>query len=219
MSTVLNAERYAKQLTNTILFEHVPEKQIRSWLNDSGVCIEEHQTGDYLFRRTDTADRLGIVLRGSADVARMSEDGMMHMSTLRKNDLYGAASLFCKDTGYVTDICCNERVRVLIISEDELLYLLSQNTTVLKNYLRYLNERIRFLSKRLDAFSKNTVAAKLMTFLTSEAKDGVCSVRNYTKLSEMLCLSRATLYRALDALEASGKIKRDKKNIILMEES
>jgi CRP-like cAMP-binding protein len=110
-------------------------------------------------------------------------------------------------------------VRVLIISEDELLSLLSQNTTVLKNYLRYLNERIRFLSKRLDAFSKNTVAAKLMTFLTSEAKDGVCSVRNYTKLSEMLCLSRATLYRALDALEASGKIKRDKKNIILMEES
>ena len=51
-----------------------------------------------------------------------------------------------------------------------------------------------------------------------EAKKGVYTVKNYTKLSEMLCLSRATLYRALDALESSGKIKREGKQIILLEE-
>ena len=148
----------------------------------------------------------------------MSEDGMMHMSTLSKNDLYGAASLFGGDVGYVTDIRCNERVRVLIINEEEMLSLLSEQKTVLRNYLVYLNERIRFLNKRLDAFSKNTVTAKLQTFFASEAKDGVYTVKNYTRLSEMLCLSRATLYRALDTLETAGKIKREGKNIILLEE-
>ena len=218
LSSILDAERYAKQLTNTVLFQDVPEKWIRMWLNDSGVMILEYDTGDFLFRKSDTSDRLGIILRGSADVKRLSEDGMMHMSTLQKNDLYGAASLFGGDIGYVTDIRCNERVRVLLIGDETMLSLLSENKTVLKNYLKYLNNRIRFLNKRLDAFSKNTVTAKIQTFLMSEAKDGVCCIGNYTKLSEMLCLSRATLYRALDALEASGKIKREGKNIIILEE-
>lgn len=218
LSMIFHNERYAKQLTKTILFEGVPVEQIRAWLNQAEVNVTEYPTGSYLFRKSDTVDRLGIILRGSADVSRVSEDGMMHMSTLVKNDLFGAASLFGGESGFVTDIRCNETVRVLLIGEEEMLTLLSGNQTVLRNYLRYLNGRIRYLNHRLDAFSKNTVPAKLMTFFASEAKDGVFTVKNYTKLSEMLCLSRATLYRALDTLEASGKIEREGKNIKLLEE-
>ena len=188
LSTILKAQRYARQLTGSILFSGVNEDFIRSWLNRSSAYVEEYESGDFLFRKSDTKDRLGIILRGTADVSRISEDGMMHMSTLKRNDLFGAASLFGGDMAYVTDIRCNEKVRVLVIEE------------------------------RLDAFSKNTVTAKLQTFFTSEAKKGVYTVKNYTKLSEMLCLSRATLYRALDALESSGKIKREGKQIILLEE-
>ena len=218
MSTILDAERYTRQLSKSILFEGVPEDKIRAWLNQSGAFVEEYEPGEYLFKKNDNDYHLGIILRGSADVSRMSEDGMMHMSTLQKNDLYGAASLFGGDMGYVTDIRCNEKVRVLVIGEDEMLSLLSENQTVLRNYLKYLNGRIRFLNKRLDAFSKNTVTAKLQTFFASESKDGVYTVKNYTKLSEMLCLSRATLYRALEALEAAGKIKREGKQINILEE-
>lgn len=218
MSTIYDAERYAKQLTKTILFDHVPEETIRTWLNRSHVCVAEYEAGAYLLRRGDKSDRLCILLRGSADVSRISEDGLMHMSTLKKNDLYGAASLFGGDMGYVTDIRCNERVRALLITEDEVLALLTENQTVLRNYLRYLNGRIRFLNKRLDAFSKNTVAAKLLTFFSAEAKDGIYTVKNYTKLSETLCLSRATLYRALETLETSGKIRREGKIITITEE-
>ena len=142
----------------------------------------------------------------------------MHMSTLKRNDIFGAASLCGKDAAFVTDIRCNEKTRVLIIPEDEMLDLLSENRIVLKNYLCYLNGRIRFLNKRLDALSKNTVAARLMTFFTAEATDRVCTVKSYTKLAESLCVSRATLYRALDTLEEEHKIRRSGKAIQLMEE-
>ena len=218
MSTILDAKRYARQLSKSILFEGVDENQIRDLLNRSAEFVEEYEAGEYLFRKNDTHDRLGIILRGSADVSRMSEDGMMYMSTLERNDLYGAASLFGGDMGYVTDIRCNEKTRVLVLGEEEMLSLLSENQTVLRNYLRYLNGRIRFLNRRLDAFSKNTVTAKLQVFFASESKEGVYCVKNYKKLSEMLCLSRATLYRALDALESSGKIKREGKQITILEE-
>ena len=99
-----------------------------------------------------------------------------------------------------------------------MLNLLSENKTVLRNYLSYLNGRIRFLNTRLDAFSKNSVTARIMTYLVSEAKDGTVQIRNYTKLSESLCISRATLYRALDAMEEEHKIRRNGKEIQLLEE-
>ncbi len=218
MSTILQAERYAHQLSGTILFRQVKEDMIRDWLTRADVTITEYEAGEYLFRKNDVSDRLGILLRGTADVRRESCDGMMHMATLHKNDLFGAASLFSKNEPYVTNICCNERVRALIIPEDVFLDLLSGNKTVLKNYLSYLNDRIRFLSKRLDAFSKNSVAARIMTYFSSESKDGVCCVKNYTKLSESLCVSRATLYRALDTLEEEHKIRRNGKEIIMLED-
>lgn len=218
MSTVLSAERYTHQLSGTVLFHGVKEDWIRAWLIRSDIFVAEYEAGEYLFCKSDVSDRLGILLRGSADVKRESSDGKMHMTTLQRNDLFGAASLFSKNEPYVTDICCNEPSRALIIPGETFLNLLSENRTVLANYLGYLNNRIRFLSKRLDAFSKNSVAGRIMTHLDAESKNGVCYVKNYTKLSESLCVSRATLYRALDVLEEEQKIRRNGKEITLLEE-
>lgn len=218
LSKLLEAERYARQLMKTSLFSGMTERQIRTWLDAADVSVQEYATGEYLFRRKDTIDRLGIILRGSADVSRVSEDGCMYMSTLKKNDLFGAASLFGGSETFVTDIRCNEAVRAMFIGEEEMLSFLSENRVVLQNFLRYLNSRIRYLNKRLDAFSKNTIAARVMTYFEGEANNRVCQVKNYTKLSESLCVSRATLYRALDALEASGQIHRNGKQITILEE-
>lgn len=219
MSTVLEAQRYAKQLCGTILFKGVAENDIRAWLNAANVTVAEYEIGEYLFQKTDTKERLGVLLRGSAEVNRESEDGMMHMSTLKRNDLFGAASLFGGDSVYVIDIRCRERARALLIGEEELIGLLSENRTVLRNYLSYLNGRIRFLNRRLDAFSKNSVAARIFSYLSGEAENGVVRVSSLTRLSESLCISRATLYRALDTLEEEHRIKRNGKEIILSEET
>ena len=218
MSTVLDAERYTRQLRGTVLFSGVGEEWIRGWLCRANVSISEYETGEYLFRKDDKSNRVCVLLRGTADVNRVSSDGLMHMSTLKKNDLFGAASLCGKDESFVTDIRCNEHARALIIPEEEMLNLLSENRTVLQNYLSYLNGRIRFLNKRLDAFSKNSVSARILTYLSAESIDRVYRVKSFTKLSESLCISRATLYRALDALELAHKIHRNGKEIKLLEE-
>mgnify|MGYP002627197972 CR=1 FL=1 len=218
MSTVSDAERYARQLSGTVLFKGEPEDQIRQWLTHANVMIAEYDAGEYLFRKSDTTDRIGILLRGSAEVNRESSDGSMHMSTLKRNDLFGAASICGRNESYVTDIRCKERTRVLIIPEKEMLDLLSENRTVLQNYLHYLNGRIRFLNQRLDAFSKNSVSARVMTLFSAEAEGRIYTVKSYTKLSESLCVSRATLYRALNTLEEEHKIRRNGKEIELMED-
>lgn len=210
-------QRYMEQLTESILFQGCDPTELFNRLQENGALVKSFKTGTFLMRRGSEQHGIGILLRGSASVERRFDDGRMHMSRLRKNDLFGAATILGGQDAYVVDIRCTEPCRVLFLSEGGLLELLQEMPCVLKNYLRYLNGRIRFLNRRLDALSKNTVSAKLLCFLESETNDGTLLVRSFTELAESLCFSRATLYRALDTLCAEGKILREGKKIIILE--
>lgn len=200
------------------LFNGCESSDILAMLSKEGVSFVSYKAGEYIMRAQSNQHLFGILLKGNAVVERKSEDGLMHMSRLSSCDLFGAASVFSDETYYVVDIRCISDCKVISITEDQLIEWFQENASVMKNYLRYLNSRIRFLNHRLDALSKNNVSSKLMSHFITESKNGVYLVNSYTELSEMLCLSRATMYRALDSLCEEGKIARDGKKITLLEE-
>ena len=80
---------------------------------------------------------------------------------------------------------------------------------VCRSYVAYLSERIRFLSGKIDALTAGSAERKVAQYLLSRL-DGEwaeldCSA---TGLAQRLGVSRASLYRALDALEARGAVRR-----------
>ncbi len=206
-------------LCDSRLFRGCDRREVAACLERDDVQLLKETQGGCLQSRGSDKHFLGILLRGSARVERTSKDGRMHMSYLREGDLFGAASVFCGASDYVVDIRCGTECRALCIPEEALLDWMTAHPLILKNYLGYLNERIRFLNSRLDALSKSTVAAKLLSYFATEEKDGVVTVKSYTELAETLCLSRPTLYRALDTLSESGMIRREGKRILLTEET
>ena len=200
------------------LFAGLDAKTTEKMLSDPSVSTETYSQGAYLMRKDDPVHRLGILTRGQAVAERRSKDGMMHMSRLDPPDLFGAASLFNDQGVFVLDIRCVTDCEAILIPEETLMRWFGESQSVLRNYLRYLSKRIRFLNHRLDALSKNTVPAKLMSHFLSVECRGVIRVKSYTELAESLCLSRATLYRALDSLCKENKIRREGKRIYLLEE-
>ena len=78
------------------------------------------------------------------------------------------------------------------------------------NYIRYLSGRIRFLSGKIQALAADSVEGRLKQHL-------LCSVSPdcprldipATELARRLGVSRASLYRAFDSLEAQGLIRRE----------
>jgi CRP-like cAMP-binding protein len=83
-----------------------------------------------------------------------------------------------------------------------------------QNYLRYLSGRIRFLSARLQALAAGGAEGKLSRYLLENAAEGalVCPA---TELAQRLGISRASLYRAFQALEDAGLIQRRGKTILV----
>lgn len=219
MNKLFEAKHYTKQLLKTALFQGVSSQVLGKWLSGSGAAVQAYAAGDLILSKGEKAHRLGILLRGRCECEREFSDGRMHMSSLGRNDMFGMVQLFGGEEGFVLNITAAEPCRILFITEEQMLELFRKEEKVLLNYLGYINSRIRFLNRRLDALSKDTVSGRLYSLLATEAEDGIYAVHSYTLLAETLCVSRATLYRALDTLCAEGKILRDKKKIIVLEET
>lgn len=152
---------------------------------------------------------LGLVLEGRLEVTR----GEMRMDVIGPGGLFGAASLFIHRGRYPTTLTAKTPGRALLLSEDDMAALVERHPKLARRYIWYLTDRVAFLSDRLDALGAGAAADKLLCYLRDAG--GYLEGLPGTKLASALNLSRASLYRAMDALEERGLISRAGKTIRL----
>lgn len=199
--------RINNQIKQLPLFAGCDETEMQHHL--ARVTIEEGLQDDFHFKG------LCVLLKGTARVMRKKSQGTMYMSSLKKGDIFGAATILNEDSFFAPKVQLSAGARILLIPEQEWLSWLHSDYTLMKNYLGYLNARLHFLNIRLDALSQSSIENRVMTFVRASAKNGAFEVESYTELALMLCVGRASLYRALDALEQEGLLVRQNKTIIL----
>ncbi len=205
-------QRDAQLLCGTFLFCGFSQEEVSRLLDQAGIGVEDFAAGEAIYTPEAFRRCLGVVLTGQATVhKRSAAGGAMLMSMLGPGALFGAAALFQPEQeAYVTEIQAKKPVRALLIPEADLKKLLQQDFRLTEHYLSYLTSRIHFLNARLEGLISPTVEERLMLFLSNQA-DETGSVQlhfSYTALAQTLCIGRASLYRALDALEAQGRICR-----------
>ncbi len=154
--------------------------------------------------------KLGILLTGELFVK--NQNGAL-LNRLTPGGLFGVSTLFCENCSHVTDIFAAKKSEVLLIEEEALAKILTENPDLFRNYIGFLTDRIRFLNRKIDLFSASTAEQKLLVFLRHEGKEenGVftVSIPSMARLAALLGIGRASLYRAADALEESGWIRKE----------
>lgn len=210
MSRSSNPTVYASFAAGTFLFLGIPEEDVRLLLGAEGVRVEHVEKDQVIFDRDRNERALGIILYGSCAVTKECDGGKMPMSVLRPKDLFGAAALFHAEREYVARVSAEESTWVLLISENALRFMMQSDFRVTENYLRYLTARIRFLSRRLDGFLPQSVEERVLNHIQTNAENGFYeSEWSVGALADSLCVSRSTLYRAMDKLVSEGKIERN----------
>ena len=71
--------------------------------------------------------------------------------------------------------------------------------------------------RKLTLLSCHGIAARLLLYLRWRREDGLLDpvVANYTELAAALGVNRTALYRAVDALKLSGKIRQTGARIVV----
>ena len=160
---------------------------------------------------------LCILRRGSAHVYTKEQSSDLLLRVLSVGDTFGVATLF-GNTGEsaITKIIAATDTEALCMSEETVRYLITSDSSLALRYIDFLADRIRFLNKRISCIGAGSADDKLCTWLLNHLPEGREDVTmvlpmSLSRLAETLGLGRASLYRALDELEAHGVIEREGK--------
>ena len=201
-----------EQLNGCALFVHCTPEELQQALSDPACRVDTFEPGQTLYQPHQFQRCLGVLLTGSVRVTR---DALV-ISMLLPGDLFGAAALFNDRPDYATTLTACAPCRVALIPQELLSRLMDASPRIRDNYIHYLSGRIRFLSGKIQALAADGVDGKLkqylLTSLHPEQPRLDCPA---SELARRLGISRASLYRAFDALEEQGLIRREGRSILV----
>lgn len=199
---------YLSALSASPLFHGVEQDILEEILSCPGCTVNHFSPGTPIYQPTQFLRCLGVVLSGQVRVTKTP----LTVSVLSTGSLFGAAALYNEEQDYATTLTPLTPCTVLLMTQELLDRLLSEQPVLRQNYLRYLSSRIRFLSARLQTLAAGDTEERLVRYLMENLTDGtlICSA---TELSRCLGISRASLYRAFETLEGAGLIQRQGKII------
>lgn len=199
------------------LFAGVPASVTDAIPEMTGFCMREFPAETYVTQSGDTARQLGILMAGTAEVEKNVQSGSMLMNVLQKGDLTGAATLFTANAAAVNALYTRTGCTLLFFSEMLFTSLMRENWALAENYMRYLTGRVHFLTRRIESISSPSASDKLYAHVRQNAIGGVFRPqRSMSALATTLSLSRASLYRAIDELQAAGLIQCENKTIRIL---
>ena len=202
-------------LSRSFLFQSLPREAVAAFCADCRV--EDFAPGQVIYDPARFYPAIAILLAGRAQVTNSHGLPMQRLAT---GDCFGVAAVFSGAAAYVTTVTACAQTRVVFITDRQLRGLFAQHPQAAVDYIAFLSGRIQFLNHKLDSLTADTARDSLLLWLRQHCRAGRVEVTDgYTALARELNLGRASLYRALDSLEAGGVIARQGKTIRMIDES
>ena len=205
-------------VSKTELFRGSPPSVLTRILAVSDCTATEYEKNEVVYDKTNFYRSLGIVLEGKLRVTKENADKRpIVMSTLQRGAIFGAAALFNSEPEYATKITAIERSRVLFLPQRLIKRMIEREPDIAENYIRYLSERILFLNRKIYFLTAGTAEQRLAGFLLDNLAVGEFSEMPMTmhRLADALNMSRASLYRAFDALTESGAVVKEGRKVCI----
>ena len=203
---------------STRLFRGAPDTVLNKVLAATDCEAKSFEKGETVYSGKSFSRSLGVLLDGSLRVTKDTADGRsMIISTLTPGSLFGAAALFNDEEQYVTNISALETSRLVFFSQRLVERMIRREPQIAENYIKYLSERILFLNKKLYLLTAGTAEQRLAGFLLDNLPLGQAAELPLpmNKLASALNISRASLYRAMDALCGCGAVVKTGKKICI----
>ena len=203
-------------LKDTFLFRGMDKAELDRLILESAPQIVSYKRGDLVYSSADDS-KVGFILNGMCEIRRTKSDGSRTvLNVISEKDSFGILSVFSGED-FPTQIFALRNCDILYFTEEQIKQFVNNNLQISQNLINFLVSRVNLLNKKIATFSGTRVEDRLAAFLLYQA-DVYASLSfpiNYLKTAEEINAGRASVYRALAALEESGLIKIDNKKIYI----
>jgi CRP-like cAMP-binding protein len=200
------------------LFRGCSEKDIKKIIIDGGKSLS-FRSGDIM--ETDFRS-VGILLSGRGAIYSSDKSRHTLLRFISPGDAVGVAGLFAAKAPETQIIACGDgKSEMFFIGREAFEQLMNEESDgqFRTNLIKFLSDRVTFLNSRIDCVTGGSAERRLALFIKNSPVDSSGCVSlgmSMTALAHALDIGRASLYRALDALQSDGIITRDGDRITVL---
>lgn len=213
-----------RQFMRCRLFQGMEEEKLAEHLKRVSGTVHHYRKGEVIINLADFADQIGLILRGTVSVQKISEGGsIMQVAVKKEGEMIGEAACFSHARLYPCELIAEKDTDMYVLTRKEMLELLSADPVLLENFLTELATQTYMLQNRIEILTYKGTDQRLACFLirrmNMSGKKRVPLPGTMVRLAQMLNVSRTTLHRELRRLEEGQVLRYENKVFEILDPS
>ncbi len=218
-------KKYIPVLKRTKLFSGVGEEDIASLLSCLGARKKEYKKGEYILREGEHISDVFILVEGKIHIQKDDYWGNRSiLSVISVGEMFGEGYAAPESGALLNDVVAVEDSSVLFFDVKRILTTCSSacrfHNMIVQNMFFAISDKNRRLVQKLGHMSGRTTRAKLISYLSEEAKRQGSSAFtvpfNRQQLADYLCVDRSAMSNELCKMRDEGMIKFEKSRFELL---
>ena len=218
-------KKYIPVLKRTKLFSGVGEGDIASLLSCLGARKKEYKKGEYILREGEHISDIFILVEGKIHIQKDDYWGNRSiLSVISVGEMFGEGYAAPESGALLNDVVAVEDSSVIFFDVKRILTTCSSacrfHNMIVQNMFFAISDKNRKLVQKLGHMSGRTTRAKLISYLSEEAKrQGSSSFTvpfNRQQLADYLCVDRSAMSNELCKMRDEGMIKFEKSRFELL---
>ena len=218
-------KKYIPVLKRTKLFSGVGEEDIASLLSCLGARKKEYKKGEYILREGEHISDIFILVEGKIHIQKDDYWGNRSiLSVISVGEMFGEGYAAPESGALLNDVVAVEDSSVIFFDVKRILTTCSSacrfHNMIVQNMFFAISDKNRRLVQKLGHMSGRTTRAKLISYLSEEAKrqgSSAFSVPfNRQQLADYLCVDRSAMSNELCKMRDEGMIKFEKSRFELL---
>jgi len=218
-------KKYIGVLKRTKLFSGVGEEDISSLLSCLGARFQSYKKGEYILREGEYISDIFILVEGKIHIQKDDYWGNRSiLSVLSVGEMFGEAYSSPESGVILNDVVAVEDSSVIFFDVRRILTTCSSacrfHNMIVQNMFFAISDKNRRLVQKLGHMSGRTTRAKLISYLSEEAKRQGSSAFtvpfNRQQLADYLSVDRSAMSNELCKMRDEGLIRFEKSRFELL---
>lgn len=217
--------KYISTLKRTQLFAGVGDDEISAMLNCLQAQLLTFQKGEYVFREGEHVDKITLLVEGKLLIQKddfWGNRSIVH--AIQVGEMFGESYIAPESGAILNDVIAEENSAVLFFDIRKILTVCPSackfHAMVIQNLFFAISEKNRKLVQKIGHISKRSTRAKLLSYLSEEAKrqnNSSFSIPfNRQQLADFLSVDRSAMSNELCKMRNEGLLEFDKNKFTLL---
>lgn len=203
------------------IFKGLKPDILKDLFSKTQFYVKSFEKGESIAFRDEQYDTLMIIIKGKIKGEMQDFNGkVIKIEDLEAPQPLAPAFLFGSANKLPVDIFSESKCEILFIPKASFMFLMQENSIILKNYMDRICDKANFLSNRIWFLSFKTIKEKLAHYLLSLDKKNENKIllnKSQTELADFFGVARPSLARVIGELESEGVITVSGKNISILD--